>query len=73
MSGYLTGEFISAYSDEGMARLEQVVAKTWTAEEHRAEARRLLTLPGSGASNALAAAQVHATLALSLTDREQGA
>jgi hypothetical protein len=65
MSGYLTSEYISPYTDEGMARREQEIAKTWTADEHRTEARRLLTL---GSSDALAAAQVHATLALSLVD-----
>ncbi|MEO6090649.1 MAG: hypothetical protein ABIQ18_46860 [Umezawaea sp.] len=63
MSGYLTSEDIPTYTDEGLARLDQVIARTWTADEHRTEARRLLTRGGSGA---LAAAQVHATLALSL-------
>ena len=42
--------------------------RPWTAEEHRTEARRLLSYPGTDgdAVNRLAAAQVHALLALSL-------
>ncbi|MEU7528967.1 hypothetical protein AB0A74_24775 [Saccharothrix sp. NPDC042600] len=42
--------------------------RPWTAEEHRAEARRLLGHPGTDGDtvNRLAAAQVHALLALSL-------
>jgi hypothetical protein len=73
MSGYLTGEDIWTFTDEGVARLHEVVTKSWTADEHRREARRLLSLGGSNDSGWLAAAQVHATLALSLTNREQGA
>lgn len=40
----------------------------WTAEEHRTEARRLLDHAGTDGdtANRLAAAQVHALLALSL-------
>ena len=70
MSSYLTSEDICRFSDEGRARMDEVIPATWRAEEHRTQARRLLA---QGSSDALAAAQVHATLALSLTDRGQGA
>jgi hypothetical protein len=66
MSGYLNDEFFTG--DDRQARLDRVITRTWTAEQHRVQARRLLTGTGADTVNRLAAAQVHATLALSLVD-----
>ncbi|WNV83238.1 hypothetical protein [Umezawaea sp. Da 62-37] len=78
MAQYLTDENFDYSGGRGRAR--QVIAETWTAEQHRMQARRLLvgsSLESGGefrsvfdrdAENRLAAAQVHALLALSLVD-----
>jgi hypothetical protein len=66
MSGYLNDEFFTG--NDCQARLDQVITRTWTAEQHRVQARRLLSRNGADTANRLAAAQVHATLALSLVD-----
>jgi hypothetical protein len=57
---------------EGIASQEGTVTREWTAEEHRVQARRLLAhVPyGPTPEKCLAAAQVHATLAVSLAARE---
>lgn len=58
-AGYLAESF---YADR-----EHEVRREWTADEHRAMSRTLLAPRyGSATTDALLAAQVHATLALSL-------
>ena len=56
-----------------IASQEETVTREWTAEEHRVQARRLLAHApyyGADPENCLVAAQVHATLAVSLAARE---
>ncbi|GAA1308114.1 hypothetical protein [Saccharothrix xinjiangensis] len=59
---------IQGYLTEGyFTDREREVRREWTPEEHRAMARRLLAPRyGSPSTDELRAAQVHATLALSL-------